>query len=158
MSPPSLKECRQHIECTLHKTFEIDQTQAKVIGDIVAIVVDEDLLSVSRRERIAQLNLPVYMGDEQRKYFYYGEVKSIEMLEHQPPPKEGEAVIKTTLMWEDQALVLLSEIPSFVQQMVAEMVEDLVTKEGLDTVTQERFMQLMQEYAPKEVLDRFAKE
>jgi ABC-type microcin C transport system permease subunit YejB len=39
--------------------------------------------------------------------------------------------------------------------MVAEMVEDLVTKEGRDTVTHERFMQLMKEYAPSDVLERF---
>ena len=55
----------------------------------------------------------------------------------------------------DDALQMLAEIPSFVQQMVAEMVEDLVTKEGSDTVTHERLMQLMKEYAPSEVLERF---
>jgi hypothetical protein len=77
------------------------------------------------------------------------------MIEHQPPPKEGEEAIKIKLVWEDNALQMLAEIPSFVQQMVAEMVEDLVTKEGRDTVTHERFMQLMKEYAPSEVLERF---
>jgi flavin reductase (DIM6/NTAB) family NADH-FMN oxidoreductase RutF len=155
VAPPSLKECPQHIECTLHKNFEIGPTQAKVIGDIAAIVVDEELVSVNRGERIALLNLPVYLGDEKRKYFYYSTVKSAEMIEHQPPPKEGEEAIKITLAWEDDALQMLAEIPSFVQQMVAEMVEDLVTKEGRDTVTHERLMQLMKEYAPSEVLERF---
>ena len=158
VSPPSLKECKQHIECTLHKNFEIGPTQAKVIGDIAAIVVDEELVSMNRGERISQLNLPVYLGDEKRKYFYYSTIKSAEMLEHQPPPKEGEEAIKVKLHWEDDALQMLTEIPSFVQQMVAEMVEDLVTKEGSDTVTHERFVQLMKEYAPSDVLDRFEKE
>jgi flavin reductase (DIM6/NTAB) family NADH-FMN oxidoreductase RutF len=155
VSPPSLKECKQHIECTLHKNFEIGPTQAKVIGDIAAIVVDEELLSVGRGKRIEQLNLPVYLGDEKRKYFYYSTVKSAGMIEHQPPFKEGEETIKTKLQWEDDALQLLTEIPSFVQQMVAEMVEDLVTKEGSDIVTHERFVQLMKEYAPSDVLERF---
>jgi flavin reductase (DIM6/NTAB) family NADH-FMN oxidoreductase RutF len=155
VSPPSLKECKQHIECTLHKNFEIGPTQAKVIGDIAAIVVDEELLSVGRGKRIEQLNLPVYLGDEKRKYFYYSTVKSAGMIEHQPPPKEGEETIKTKLQWENDALQLLTEIPSFVQQMVAEMVEDLVTKEGSDIVTHERFVQLMKEYAPSDVLERF---
>lgn len=158
VSPPSLKECKQQIECTLHKNFEIGPMQAKVIGDIAAIVVDEELLSVNRGERIALLNLPVYMGDEKRKYFYYSTVQSARMLEHQPPPKEGEEAIKIKLVWEDDALQLLAEIPTFVQQMVATMVEDLVAKEGSDTVTHERFMQLMKEYAPSEVLERFEDE
>jgi flavin reductase (DIM6/NTAB) family NADH-FMN oxidoreductase RutF len=158
VSPPSLKECKQHIECTLHNNFEIGPTQAKVIGDIAAIVVDEELLSVGRGKRIELLNLPVYMGDEKRKYFYYSTVKSSMMIEHQPPPKEGEEAITLKLEWEEEALRMLSEIPSFVQQMVAEMVEDLVGKEGSDIVTHERFVQLMKEYAPGEVLDRFEKE
>lgn len=67
VSPPSLKECKQHIECTLYKNYEIGPTQAKVIGDIAAIVVDEELVSLNRAKRISQLNLPVYMGDEKRK-------------------------------------------------------------------------------------------
>ena len=158
VSPPSLAECKQHIECTLHKNYEIGPTQAKVIGDIAAIVVDEELVSMNRGERISQLNLPVYLGDEKRKYFYYSIVKSARMIEHQPPPKEGEETIKTRLNWEDDALQMLTEIPSFVQQMVAEMVEDLVTKEGGDIVTHVRFMQLMKEYAPGEVLERFEDE
>jgi flavin reductase (DIM6/NTAB) family NADH-FMN oxidoreductase RutF len=157
VAPPSLKECPQHIECRLHKNYEIDQTQAKVIGDIAAIVVDEELISLGRGERIAKLNMPVYMGDEKRKYFYFGNVSSPQMLEHLPPPREGEEVIKTLLHWDDVASQLLSGIPSFVQQMVAEMVEALVQKEGSDTVSGERFMQLMKEYAPKEVLERFEK-
>jgi hypothetical protein len=110
---------------------------------------------VGRGKRIEQLNLPVYLGDEKRKYFYYSTVKSAGMIEHQPPPKEGEETIKTKLQWENDALQLLTEIPSFVQQMVAEMVEDLVTKEGSDIVTHERFVQLMKEYAPSDVLERF---
>jgi flavin reductase (DIM6/NTAB) family NADH-FMN oxidoreductase RutF len=158
VSPPSLTECKQHIECTLHKNYEIGPTQAKVIGDIAAIVVDEELITMNREERISRLQLPVYMGDEKRKYFYYCTVKSAEMIEHQPPPKEGEETIKIKLHWEDDALQMLTAIPSFVQQMVAEMVEDLVRKEGSETVTHVRFMQLMQEYAPSEVLERFEDE
>lgn len=80
------------------------------------------------------------------------------MIEHQPPPREGEEAIKIKLHWEDDALQMLTEIPSFVQQMVAEMVEDLVRKEGSETVTHVRFMQLMKEYAPSEVLERFEDE
>jgi len=160
VAPPSLKECGQHIECQLHKNYEIDQTQAKVIGDIVSIVVDEDLVLVDRGERIRQLNLPIFMGDEKRKYFYYSKVNSAEIIEHKPPPQEGrgEEEIRTKLAWEEKALQALQEIPSFVRVMVVEMTEDIVQKEGADKVTHDRFIKLVKEYAPKDMLDRFEAE
>jgi flavin reductase (DIM6/NTAB) family NADH-FMN oxidoreductase RutF len=153
VSPPSLKECGQHIECRLHKNYEIDQTQAKVIADIVAIVVDEELELLDRGARIKRLNLPIYMGDEKRKYFYYDQVNAAQMLELQPPPKEEG--YKTKLLWEDKALQALQKIPSSVRSMVVEMAEEIVQKEGTHTMTHERFMQMVREYAPKDVLERF---
>ena len=158
---PSIKECNQHIECRLHEHFEIDKTQAKVIGNIAAIVVDDDLLTVGRGERIKKLNMPIYMGDEKRKYFYYGRVNTTEMIELKAPPKkEGkeEEEVVTKLPWESGALLLLNEIPSIVRTMVAEMAEDIAQKEGLTKVTHERFIKLMEEYAPKDVMDRIEKE
>lgn len=155
VSPPSLKECGQHIECTLHKNFDLDLTQAKVIGDIKAIVIDDDLISVDRGERIKRLNLPIYMGDEKRKYFYFDSVKTAEMIELKAPPKKEEGKVKTRLPWDEKALEALNEIPHYVQTMVAEMAEDIVQKEGADRMTYERFLQMMKEYAPKEVMERF---
>lgn len=160
VKPPSLKECGQHIECQLYKNYEIDKTQAKVIGTIVAIVVNEELLAVDRGERIKKLHLPIYMGDEKRRYFYFSTVNSAEMIELKPPPRvrEQENEFTTKLAWEEEALQALNEIPSYVRAMVAEMTEDIVQKEGLNKVTYERFFNLMKEYAPKEVLDRFETE
>lgn len=157
VSPPSIKESGQIIECKLHKQYELDNTQGHVIGDVVAIVVDEELLSVGREERFRRLNLPIGLGDEKRKYFYYGKVESIEMIELKPPPEkqEGGDKIKTGMPWEDGALQALGAIPSGVQEMVVEMTEDIVRKEGADKVTHERYMKLVQEYAPDEVLERF---
>jgi len=158
--PPSIKECSQHIECQLYNNYEIDKTQAKVIGDIVAIVVNDDLLAVDRSERIRKLNLPIYMGDEKRKYFYFSKVSSAAMIELKPPPKAGEQEneVETKLAWEEGALQALNEIPSYVRTMVVEMTEDIVQKEGLNEVTCERFLNLMKEYAPKDVMDRFESE
>ena len=77
-----------------------------------------------------------------------------------PPKKEGkeEEEVVTKLPWESGALLLLNEIPSIVRTMVAEMAEDIVQKEGLTKVTHERFIELMKEYAPKDVMDRIEKD
>ena len=158
IAPPSIKECPQHIECKLHKNYEVDRTQAQVIGDIVSIEIDEKLISADRGERIRQLNLPIYMGDEGRKYFYYCRAHSPEMVELKAPPKSGEeenGQIETKLEWDDKALQAINEIPSSARTMVVEMVEDLVQKDGFKRVTYENFLSLMKQYAPTDVMDRF---
>lgn len=157
VSPPSIKECGQHIECRLHRNYELDKTQAHVIGDILAIVIDEDLISAGREERFKRLNLPISLGDEKRKYFYFGKIDTVEMIELKPPPKEEviDEEIKTKLEWEEGALKALQAVPSFVREMVVEMTEDVVQKEGADKVTHDRFMRLVKEYAPDDVLERF---
>ena len=38
------------------------------------------------------------------------------------------------------------------------MAEDIVQKEGLTKVTHARFIELMKEYAPKEVMERIERE
>ena len=52
----------------------------------------------------------------------------------------------------------LNETPSFVRSRVAEMAEDIVQKEGLTKVSHERFIKLMEEYAPKDVMDRIERD
>jgi flavin reductase (DIM6/NTAB) family NADH-FMN oxidoreductase RutF len=158
IAPPSIKECPQHIECKLHKNYEVDRTQAQVIGDILSIEIDESLISADRGERIRQLNLPLYMGDEKRKYFYYCKANAPEMIELQSPPesgKDGNGEIETKLEWDDKALQAINEIPSSARTMVVEMVEDLVQKEGFKRVNYENFLNLMKQYAPTDVMKRF---
>jgi flavin reductase (DIM6/NTAB) family NADH-FMN oxidoreductase RutF len=160
ISPPSIKECPQHIACKLHKNYEIDRTQAEIIGDIVSIEIDENLISADRGERIKQLNLPIYMGDEKRKYFYYCKANSPEMIELKSPPKSGKdenGAIETKLEWDDKALQAINEIPSSAKTMVVEMVEDLVQREGFKRVNYEIFSSLMKQYAPQDVMERFEK-
>ena len=77
------------------------------------------------------------------------------MREHLPPPKQNEQKVKTRMPWDPKALQAVNEIPSFVQSMVIEMTEDIVKKEGKERMTYDRFMELMKEYAPDEVLERF---
>jgi len=160
VSPPSIKECGQIIECTLEKQYLLDNIQGHVIGNVVALVFDEELLTLGREERFRKLNLPIGLGDEKRKYFYYGLIDKIEMHELKPPPKEDNAKgeIKTRMPWDDEALKALMDIPSAIREMVVEMSEDIVKKEGAERVTYERYMKLVEEYAPKDVQERFEDE
>ena len=57
--------------------------------------------------------------------------------------------------WEDKALTALMDIPSAIREMVVEMAEDIVKKEGVERVSYERYMKLVEEYAPKDVQERF---
>jgi flavin reductase (DIM6/NTAB) family NADH-FMN oxidoreductase RutF len=160
VSPPSIKECGQIIECTLDKTYAIDKTQSHVIGNVVALVFDEELIELGREERFRQLNLPISIGDEKRKYFFYGKVDKIEMHELNPPPKEdkAQAKIKTGIPWDEKAIKALLDVPSAIREMVVEMSEDLVKQEGGEKMTYERYMKIVEEYAPKDVQEHFEDE
>ncbi len=83
VSPPSIRECSQHLECRLHNVMELDYGQVLVIGDIVEIVVDKSLIEMKRLDRIKAVDPPVYLGDEQRKHFYFSTMGKIEQLEFQ---------------------------------------------------------------------------
>ena len=160
VKPPSIKECGQIIECTVDQQYTLDKTQGHVIGKVEAIVMDEELIDLRRDERFRKLNLPIGLGDEKRKYFYYGHIKDIEMIKLKEPPKEEEAKgkLKTTIPWDEKALEGIRQIPSAIQDMVVEMTEDVVRKEGADKITYERYMKLVEEYAPPDMLDRFEKD
>jgi flavin reductase (DIM6/NTAB) family NADH-FMN oxidoreductase RutF len=157
VTPPSIKECGQIIECKLCKQYELDKVQGHVIGDIVALVFDEELIELGREERFRKLNLPISLGDEKRKFFYYGLIDTVEMHELKPPPKEDNAKdkIKTSIPWDKKALKALMDVPSAIREMVVEMSEDIIKKEGAERVTYERYMKLVEEYAPKDIQERF---
>jgi flavin reductase (DIM6/NTAB) family NADH-FMN oxidoreductase RutF len=157
VAPPSIKECGQIIECKLNKQYELDKIQAHIIGDIVALVFDEELIDLGREERFRRLNLPIGLGDEKRKYFYFGLIEKIEMLALKPPPKDDapEEEIKTSMDWDPKAFKELQDIPAAIRQMVVEMSEDLISEEGADKVTYERYMKLVEEFAPKDLQNRF---
>jgi flavin reductase (DIM6/NTAB) family NADH-FMN oxidoreductase RutF len=157
VAPPSIKECGQIIECKLNKQYDLDKIQAHIIGDIVALVFDEELIDLGREERFRRLNLPIGLGDEKRKYFYFGLIEKIEMLALKPPPKDDapEEEIKTSMDWDPKAFKELQDIPAAIRQMVVEMSEDLISEEGADKVTYERYMKLVEEFAPKDLQNRF---
>ncbi len=157
VKPPSIKECGQILECTLDRCYELDKTQGHVIGNVAAIVVDEDLITLGREERFRRLNLPISLGDEKRTYFYFGRINQIERYELKPPPGENDVQeeINTGMPWDEKALASLLHVPKDIRTMIVEMSEDIVRREGADRMTYERYMKLMEEYAPPETMERF---
>jgi hypothetical protein len=67
-----------------------DNIQGHVIGNEVALVLDEELITLDREELFIKLNLPIGLGNEKRKYFYYGLIDKIEKHELKPPPKDDQ--------------------------------------------------------------------
>jgi flavin reductase (DIM6/NTAB) family NADH-FMN oxidoreductase RutF len=156
VAPPSIKECGQIIECKLNKQYELDAVQGHIIGDIVALVFDEELIELGREERFRKLDLPISIGDEKRKYMYFGKIDKIEMHTlKSPPDQESEEELKTGMEWDPEAFKGLQNVPVALRQMVVEMSEDVISKEGADKVTYERYLKLVEEYAPKDLQNRF---
>ncbi|MFC1592008.1 flavin reductase family protein [Thermodesulfobacteriota bacterium] len=153
---PSILECCQHIECRLAEYFEVSGRQARIIGDIAAIVMNDDLVDAGRGERIARMNLPVYMGDEYRKVYYYGSVKETVRCDTEPVPrKKSKESFSTSMPWDDDSLAGLEQVPDFVRQIVVERLEEEARELGLSQVTYESFLKLLKEYAPPDILERF---
>jgi flavin reductase (DIM6/NTAB) family NADH-FMN oxidoreductase RutF len=152
VKPPSIKECSQHLECRLHDIIELDFGQTHVIGDIVEIVVDKALIDMKRHDRIKAVDPPVYLGDERRRYFYFGKIGEIEQLEFQLPEKrDRRKKIRTNMPWEKAALTELSKTPIAVMEMVIELIEDETRKNGDDKVTYKFYKKLEEEYLPKDI-------
>lgn len=105
VSPPSIKECSQHLECRLHEVMELEYGQVLVIGTIVEIVVDKSLIALKRHDRIKAVDQPVYLGDEQRKHFYFGTIDKIVQCTFQvPEKKDRRKSIRTYMPGEESAL------------------------------------------------------
>jgi len=152
VKPPSIKECSQHLECRLYDIIELDYGQVHLIGDIVEIVVDKGLIGMNRHDRIRATDPPVYLGDERRRYFYFGKLGEIEQIEHQLPEKgDRRKKIRTNMPWEEAALAKLSQIPLAISEMVIELIEGEARKHGDTTVTYEFYKNLEKEYLPDDI-------
>ena len=153
---PSIKECPQQIECRLAEHTEIGKSQGIVIGDIVEIVMDSELVELGRGERIEKLNLPVYLGDEKRRVFFYGSLPDSTAFDIDPVPREQEDInYQTRLSWDPKAIEGLEQVPDFVRQIVVDTIEDAAKEEGFDRVDYDLFLKLLKQYAPPDVLERF---
>ena len=111
VKPPSIKECSQHIECRLDSLIELEAGMAFVVGNIVDIVVDEELIGLKRDERIRAINPPIYLGDERRKYFYFGTIGEMRMMELKQPSQIKKSRDLITMPWDEKALKLIAKLP-----------------------------------------------
>ena len=152
VKPPSIKECPQHLECRFNDIIDLGFAQSFVIGDVVDIVVDEELISMNRHDRIRAVDPPVYLGDERRRNFYFGKIGEIELVKfHLPEKRDRRKKVRTKLPWENNALKELLKVPVFVREFVIEQVENIVKQSGFDNVTFEQYKKIEEEYMPQDI-------
>ena len=166
VKPPSIAECPQIIECTVDKIYELDRTQGHVLGKMEAIVMDKGLAALPRAERLPAMNLPVGLGDEKRKYYFYTSTHDVVMHELGDPPDfevepvageaEEEAAEAEAMEWDAQALEMLNGVPKALQKMVRGQVEGTLRDRGENAVTGKLFEGLAREFGlSEELLDRY---
>ena len=166
VKPPSIAECPQIIECTVDKIYELDRTQGHVLGKMEAIVMDKGLAALPRAERLPAMNLPVGLGDEKRKYYFYTSTHDVVMHELGDPPDievepvaddaEEETAEADGMEWDATALEMLDGVPKALQKMVRGQVEGALRDRGEDAVTGKLFKDLAREFGlSEELLDRY---
>jgi flavin reductase (DIM6/NTAB) family NADH-FMN oxidoreductase RutF len=153
--PPSIAECRQHIECRLNEVIKIDAIQSFILGDIVDIVVDEELAGMGRQERIKALDVPVYLGDERRRFFYFGRISESTMTELKRPDSSVQERFTHTLPWEAGARDALSAVPLFMRGAVAEIIEEEARARGCAEVSHALYREIEEMYAPADMQEKF---
>lgn len=140
VKPPSLEECPQIAECTVDQIIRLDRSSGIIIGKIEALVFDEELLEMEREDRIPAMNLPVGLGDQNRKYYYHAHLRDVTMHELEEPPDAMRGIdTRTTMEWAPDAMKTLMTIPPGVRKMVAENTEEWVRGKGEETVTMDLF-------------------
>jgi len=157
VKPPSIKECPQIAECTLEEHYDLPKSNGIVIAKIEAIVMDKGLQDMDRGERIKAMNLPIGLGDQNRRYYYHCYTNDVVMHELSDPPSAYQASdAATTMDWDTEAMQSLMEIPPGVRSLVAEQTETYARENNSDAVTMELFTQLAKDAGmDEEFLDRF---
>ncbi len=155
VKPPTLVQCRQAIECTLDRFYELDKTQGHAIGNIVNIMVDEELIGLSRPELAKAVDPVITLGDAGKRFFHWTRVGDIQVDEVKSPPAEEEArfAFEFGMHWEERAAKLLQAVPIEVRAMVAEMAEGIARDEGATAMTTDRFQKMVDEYTPPSLME-----
>ena len=153
VKPPSIDECPQIAECTVDQIIRLDKSSGIIIANIVAIVMDEGLEQMDRSERIPAMNLPVGLGDQNRRYYYHAYTDHVAMHElAEPPGGQKGGKIKMTMDWDDKAVEALMGIPVAVRKMVSERLEEHAQAKGAATVTAQHMIEMGEEYGIDEEL------
>jgi hypothetical protein len=108
------------------------------------------------------MDLPIGLGDQNRKYYYHAKLQpdNIIMHELQEPPDAMRGMdTKTTMEWAPDAMKTLMTIPPGVRKMVTQNTEEWVREKGEDVVTMELFNSLAEEQGMSaDFFDRFRDE
>jgi len=162
VKPPSIKECPQIAECTVDQIIRLEKSSGIIIGKIEALVFDEELIDMDRDERINAMNLPVGLGDQNRRYYYHAKLQPENVIMHelQEPPDAMRAMdVSTSMEWADDAMKTLMTIPPGVRKMVTESTEEYVREQGEEKVTMALFNALAEEQGMSaDFFDRFKDE
>jgi flavin reductase (DIM6/NTAB) family NADH-FMN oxidoreductase RutF len=157
VKPPTLEQCPQVMECTVDEIVRLPQSSGIVFANIVAITMDEGLEAMDRSERIAAMNLPIGLGDQDRMEYYFA--RTSDVVHHtlkETPRGHLAATIATTLDWDEDAMQSLMQIPPPVRPMVTERVETHAKGKGATTVTLAHMEELMAEFGmDRAVMARF---
>ena len=155
--PPTIEQCPQVMECTVDEIVRLPQSSGIVFANIVAITMDEGLEELDRSERIAAMNLPIGLGDQDRMEYYFA--RTTDVVHHtlkETPRGHLAARIATSLDWDEDAMQGLMQIPPPVRPMVTEQVETHARGKGADTVTLAHMEELMAEFGmDRAVMARF---
>ncbi len=138
VKPPSIAECPQIMECTVDEVIKLRKSSGIIIGKIEALVFDEELIDMEREERLKAMNLPIGLGDADRRYYYHTTLGDITMHELMEPPggqRGGEVVM--TMKWDNGAVETLMKIPVGVRDTVVKGVEEFARENGEIEITAE---------------------
>ena len=84
VKPPRIKECKAHIECKVLWTKPIGSS-CLILGEIISLSVDEKIEQFGTKDRLIQLNPPLYFSfkqdEETRKWLFASIGKIHEMTE-----------------------------------------------------------------------------
>ena len=162
VKPPSIEECPQIAECTVDQIIRLEKSSGIIIGKIEALVFDEELIDMDRDERISAMNLPIGLGDQNRRFYYHAKLNDENVIMHelQEPPDAMRALdVSTTMDWAEDAMKTLMTIPPGVRKMVTESTEAYVREQGEEIVTQKLFDALAEEQGMgADFFDRFRDE
>ncbi|MDX2221830.1 MAG: flavin reductase [Rhodospirillaceae bacterium] len=136
VKPPSLQECPQIAECTVDEIVRLEKSSGIVIANIVALVFDQGLAEMDRAERIKTMNLPIGLGDEDRRDYFFATTDNMtrHTLKETPQGYAG-AALKVELPWDEDAMHELMKVPPFVRNMVMRQVERHAGKQNAARVT-----------------------
>jgi flavin reductase (DIM6/NTAB) family NADH-FMN oxidoreductase RutF len=159
VKPPSIEECPQIAECTVDQIIRLDKSSGIVIANIEAIVMDEGLAEMDRAERIPAMDLPIGLGDQNRRYYYHARLHDENVIMHElkePPGGQKGGKIKMTMDWEESAIAALMDIPVALRTMVAGQLEEHAVEKGASAVTAEHMLEMAREYGiDEELMSRF---